>query len=253
MFTNQMLLAGATAPSGGSFSPADLFASGEEGFWYDAQDLSTQWEDDGKVTAASEDSVVGYIADKSGTGTDVSTGATANKPILRLVDGVYHWEVDSNAILAGSGSWSATDPFHMFVCASITGTSANDGLFFIGDGATSNAQRAVGIQNNITLKVDTRGSDARASGVLPNINVLEGRFDASDAATDFISAAFNGGAFTTTDGTVNALTVNDVSLFKGVTNNTPEGDYYSFLLINRWLTSDERSDLVSYMQTAAGI
>lgn len=48
------------------FTPADLFSAGEVGFWYDASDLSTLYQDSaGTIPVTAVEQAVGFISDKS--------------------------------------------------------------------------------------------------------------------------------------------------------------------------------------------
>lgn len=80
----------------GLWTPAVLFASGEQGAWYDPSDLSTLFQDSAgtiPVTAAGQE--VGRMLDKSGRGNHVTQATTSLKPILRQDGGGrYYLEFD---------------------------------------------------------------------------------------------------------------------------------------------------------------
>jgi len=90
----------ATAPA---FDPATLFASGEDGFWYDPSDTSTMW---ATTTAtiqtvaasagvtATAGNLVARIDDKSGNGLHATQATLANRPILRQSGSLYYLEFD---------------------------------------------------------------------------------------------------------------------------------------------------------------
>ena len=70
---------------GATFSPASLFATGEQGAWYDPSDLSTLFQDDAgltPVTAAGQS--VGRINDKSGRGNHATQSNAAQRPTYGL-------------------------------------------------------------------------------------------------------------------------------------------------------------------------
>lgn len=65
------------------FTPASLFASGEQGAWYDPSDLSSMFQDSAgttPVTAAGQP--VGKINDKSGRGNHLTQITAGERPIL---------------------------------------------------------------------------------------------------------------------------------------------------------------------------
>jgi len=73
------------------FSPRSLFASGEQGAWYDPSDLSTMFQDSAGTTPVTADGQpVGKILDKSGRGNHASQATAASRPLYRT-DGTYHW------------------------------------------------------------------------------------------------------------------------------------------------------------------
>lgn len=77
-----------------AFTPADLFASGEEGGWWDIHPDYCFQNSDG-TTAAGVGDPVGYVTDRSGNGNHLTQGTTASKPTLRQTGGgLYYLEFD---------------------------------------------------------------------------------------------------------------------------------------------------------------
>lgn len=67
------------------FSPASLFASGEEGAWYDPSDLSSMFQVD-QTTPAVLGQPVGKVLDKSGNGHHLVQTNSDKCPVLRIDD-----------------------------------------------------------------------------------------------------------------------------------------------------------------------
>ena len=66
------------------FSPADLFAAGEQGFWYDPSDLTTLFQDSaGTTPVTAVEQAVGRMLDKSGRGNHAFQTTSAKRPVLR--------------------------------------------------------------------------------------------------------------------------------------------------------------------------
>ena len=66
------------------FNPRRLFASGEQGVWYDPSDFSTMFQDAAGTTPVTAiEQPVGLILDKSGRGNHASQSTTTSCPILR--------------------------------------------------------------------------------------------------------------------------------------------------------------------------
>lgn len=80
-----------TAPSGPAFTPADLFANGEAGAWYDPSDLSTLWQDDaGTVAVTVDGDPVRRMDDQSGNAHHAIAPSDGARPLYRT-DGTRHW------------------------------------------------------------------------------------------------------------------------------------------------------------------
>lgn len=69
--------------SAGQFSPLQLFASGEQGVWYDPSDMTTLFQDvAGTTPVTAVEQPVGLILDKSGRGNHASQSTAASRPTL---------------------------------------------------------------------------------------------------------------------------------------------------------------------------
>ena len=69
--------------SAGQFSPASLFAAGEQGAWYDPSDFSTMFQDNlGATPVTAVEQTVGLILDKSGRGNNASQATAGSRPTL---------------------------------------------------------------------------------------------------------------------------------------------------------------------------
>lgn len=74
-----------------AFSPLSLFATGEQGAWYDPSDLSTLFQDSaGTIPVTADGQPVGLILDKSGNDNHASQVTSAARPVYRT-DGTYSW------------------------------------------------------------------------------------------------------------------------------------------------------------------
>lgn len=66
-----------------SWLPADLFADGEQGVWYDPSDLTTMFQDaGGTIPVTGVEQPVGLILDKSGNGNHASQVTATARPML---------------------------------------------------------------------------------------------------------------------------------------------------------------------------
>ncbi len=65
------------------FTPLSLFASGEQGVWYDPSDLTTLFQDaSGTTPVTAVEQPVGRILDKSGRGNHATQSTSASRPVL---------------------------------------------------------------------------------------------------------------------------------------------------------------------------
>ena len=106
---------------GDSFSTTirNLFANGEQGFFYDPNDLSTMFQDAaGTVPVTGAGQPVGLILDKSGRGNHASQTASASRPILRqnAVTGAYYLEFDGSDdfLQTNNIDFASTDKMSLF-------------------------------------------------------------------------------------------------------------------------------------------
>jgi hypothetical protein len=104
------------------FTPASLFAAGEQGVWYDPSDLATMFQDtDGTTPVTAAGQAVARINDKSGRGNHATQSITAARPIYQTApDRLAIDRVDDRLIVAiPTGGWTGT-----LVLATPEGTAA---------------------------------------------------------------------------------------------------------------------------------
>jgi hypothetical protein len=84
--------------SGGVYSPAPLFAAGEQGAWYDPSDLSTLFKGDaGTDPVTADGDAVSRMLDKSGRGNHATQTTVAKRPLYRTAAGLSWLEFDGTA------------------------------------------------------------------------------------------------------------------------------------------------------------
>lgn len=111
---------------GGAFNPATLFASGEQGGWYDPSDLTTLFQDTaGTVPVTAPGQAVARINDKSGRDNHLTQSASLNMPVLRQdSNNFYYLEFDgSNDWIGASGAIGVSSPdFGVFYAVEFSAT-----------------------------------------------------------------------------------------------------------------------------------
>ena len=97
----------------------ELFANGEQGFFYDPNDLSTMFQDSaGTVPVTAAGQPVGLMLDKSGRNNHAYQTTSASRPILRrnATTGAYYLEFDGtdDFLVTNSIDFTATDKVSLF-------------------------------------------------------------------------------------------------------------------------------------------
>lgn len=103
------------------FSPTMLFASGEQGVWYDPSDFSTMFQDTaGTVPVTAVGQTVARINDKSGNGNHATQVNASKRPVLQS-DGTHFYlvfdGVDDSLATPASVDLSASDK--LLICAGV--------------------------------------------------------------------------------------------------------------------------------------
>jgi hypothetical protein len=97
------------------WTPAALFAQGEQGVWYEPKPEYLFQDAAGTVPVTADGDPVGYMQDLSGNGNHATQETSASRPIYRT-DGTLHW-------LEGATSWMQSPVFtkteHWFVSYAI--------------------------------------------------------------------------------------------------------------------------------------
>jgi hypothetical protein len=225
-----------------SFTPADLFAASELGFWYSAADTSTLWTDASRTTQATVDDPLAVIDDKSGNTNPGEQTTLAKRVILRQdAGGRQYFEfdavddgIDISLFIAGD-RWTLAIAYVPIGEDWIAISELNDNAPWAGvgqSGSSSTALTSVSGTTQNALYFDNSLSSETTRG---------GQYTLSQAAqTIFLdfTAGTGGGSW------VNGLRI-------GQDNSggfAIPGDVYDILLVNRELTSAERSDLQSYYE-----
>lgn len=100
----------------GGFNPLSLFASGEQGAWYDPSDLTTLFQNSDGTTAVAVGDPVGYIADKSGNAKHAIQATSAKRPTLRESGGLYYLEFSgAQGLTTSSIDFTGTDTMSSFL------------------------------------------------------------------------------------------------------------------------------------------
>ncbi len=242
-----------------AFTPASLFAGGEEG-GYGYASLSTTWQDSAGTTPGAVGQPVGRNNDDSGNANHVIQATTAAKPILRQSGALYYLETDGvddwltatltgnitgGAVTAGmSMRFAANLPYARFIA-----------IFAAGFDFDNAASAALLLRDNATANLSTFH------------NSVSGPASAVGYNTDFVGISqitatqqrlrVDGGAFTSAaHGVTPAFNSTMLRIGAGSdpgTGNAPmEGRIYAWFVINRALTDPEAANLATWLAAKQG-
>jgi len=233
------------------FAPETLFASGEQGFWYDVQDLSTMWQDAAGTIPAEVGYIVGRLDDKSGNGNHATQATAGLCPILRQngTTGKYYLEFDgSDDNLVTSVPFGSATELSVFAgLRNRVQTDLAGYLEMVSSGSPGPAVMRMRQQSaGATTIWDgllyagglSEGTDARAqaSTITPNTMVISSQHD---IANDLSTIRING--LDGTDGTGekggNTLGTMDVNIGKLNFRTSIAADLY-FLLVSSTLVAE---------------
>jgi hypothetical protein len=191
---------GASVSAGAApWSPARLFATGEEGAWYDPSDLSTMFQDSAgttPVTAAGQP--VGLILDKSGNGHHASQSTSTARPLLEDDDGVLCLKFDgvddylSTAAIDLTGTDKVTHVLGL-QNAAIAGTMvySDFGLGAAGSFVSLSGLVALGDIGVFKKGTGASGSQQTAAKPAGTTGVLSFNLDLAGATPDLQNPLFN--------------------------------------------------------------
>ena len=243
-----------------SFSPAALFASGEEGAWFDPSDLSTLFQDSaGTTPVTTAGQPVGLMLDKSGMGNNATQATSSQRPTYQTGAGLHWLAFDGvdDAMATGSIAFTATDEMSIFagvrtistttsmLVESSSNPGANDGAFHIAR-LGSNSWQAL---NRGTANQTISGSAVAA----PASTVV---VSSAKISTPSISIRENGSEIASNTSTQGSGNYGNYALYFGARNTSSlffHGNMYG--LIARGKTTDAAQIALTetYLATKSGV
>jgi hypothetical protein len=193
--------------------------------------------------------VLDNVSVKKLAGNHATQATSAARPTYQTAGGLHWLAFDGvDDYMDGAGGWAVDDTLTLMLGGKTTSSTNNAGYIVVNPGSAINyTQRAIGLADASTLKVDTRSFDVNVTYDLSTAGVLEGVFTSNQ-----VKAAINGGDFVVGNRTVENTTT-DFVVGKGLTGIELPCDIYGIFIINRDLNSIERSNLVSYFAEKSGV
>lgn len=245
-----------------SFTPLSLFASGEQGAWYDPSDLTTLFQDAaGTMPVTADGQPVGKILDKSGRGNHATQSTAASRPLYKT-DGTYHWlQFDGvNDYLATAAiDFTAVKQLSIF---SGNSNAAVEGwkLFVLLGNSVANGAFAIQIPQNGTngsaISYPTAApsfkQDTWANAGLNVKNVLSHMFN-NNAATRQVVTRKNAAEVGFVSGTpYDSGFNNDVLRISGAGSEAFNGNAYSLIVRGAMSTPQEITDTETWVNSKTG-
>lgn len=221
------------------FSPAQLFAAGEQGAWYDPSDFSTMFQDSaGTTPVTAVEQPVGLILDKSGRGNHASQATSAARPVLKQdSSGRYNLLFDglNSSLSTASINFTGTDEMTWFLGTRRLGTTATQMILELSASSGSTNGSFALVASSI-YSFATRGTTERYanSGAYTNpiTHVLTGM---SDISADNMVLRINGSQIAQTALDLGTGNFSNNPLFIGARNNASlryNGAIYSIIVRN---------------------
>jgi len=247
-----------------SFDPATLFASGEQGGWYDPSDFSTMFQDTaGTVPVTAVGQAVARINDKSGRGNHLTQSVLAARPLLQQdANGNYYLDFDGvDDVLFGTASDQLIGPWDFYCGANITtGNALLTGLFSKTAAANSGStntnvegifQRSDGSQRVLYAASRTQtGSNFNAT--LNSAFVIGSPFVARASAQATQLRIETGAGFSVASVDYTG-TVGSTAFRIGHSVASCGFRFYSGLAIDRLLSSEENTSLMTHINNKMGL
>ena len=239
---------------GVAFSPLSLFASGEEGAWYDPSDLTTLWTDTAGTTQATVGDSVARMDDKSGNANHMTQATAAARPILRQSGSLYYLEFDGvdDFFITPTGALGGySTEFTIAVSETVTsGDLGNNTKRGFSLGSVFNGVATTGQKQTFSQALDAslRFDGAFASGSLSSVPLSYVRLSTRNgtAIVDRINATENINTTASLSDTVDEIVI--AAAVSIVETNT-----FGHVVVNRELTAQEISDLESYLADKSGV
>lgn len=248
--------------------PDALFASGEQGAWYDPSDLTTMFQDAaGTIPVVADGDPVGLMLDKSGNGNHASQTTSTKRPLYKT-DGTLHWILfDGIDDFLVTGNVNLTAVAKHFVSAGVRKTDSSSFRQLVGQGNTGAAEAgswdmSVGggggaNRNDYTIRMAAPlvYNESLEFYPAPSKNVVSGSYDRT-VSTMAQLMVFVDGAVSAGSSTAAAVTANSVNapIYIGSrlgVSNFFAGNVYS--LVVRAAETLDRSRIEQYVAGKTGI
>lgn len=244
------------------WTPASLFAGGEQGGWYDPSDLATMFQDAaGTIPVTAVGQPVGRINDKSGRGNHAMQATTASRPLLQQ-DGSGNYYLDFD----GVDDYFSTSAFNMASAA----VSAVCGTYRLSSGTANLLTFSTGTENdnNSFVLWSTRAIVPHDVGIAGRVSSTATAISATakplnvpmiftalwNTLTPSLSLYINQSLIASSASSMGAGSFGTKPLYIGrqSVGTFLKGRIYSVVLVGRALSAGELADAEEYVNSKTG-
>jgi len=244
----------------GVFTPASLFANGEQGAWYDPSDLTTLYQDSAGTTPVTADGdPVGRMEDKSGNGNHATQAGSTSRPVYRTDGTLRRLKFDGvdDVLVVGSRMGIAADP-NLTIAAALVPYDYgknNTRAFQIGSGSIGDGNLAAGFGTAGWSWRYDNGNNIYQPVNFTTCAVARWERDAGSHLTNSERFFYNGLQQSSTGSSTPSLNNNDgafIGAESGSKVNT-EMDLFGLVVVDAIPASRDKESLDNYLAEKAGV
>jgi len=246
----------------GGLYPASLFAGGTEGAWYDPSDLSTLFQDSaGTTPVTASGQPVGLMLDKSGNDNHATQAISAKRPIYTEGSGLSWLAFDGvgDTMATAAIDFTGTDKVSIFtgtqkddnstrMVAELSSTFVgNEGSFFMLTSLTYGSTSRGDASVSSNQRVDTNTVSGANTSVITAL---------SDIPADSTIIRRNGSQEGESTGDKGAGNFGNYPLYIGSRNNSSlflNGKLYGLIIPGKLASAGEIASTEAYMASKTGV
>ena len=243
-------------------NPADLFANGEVGSWYDPSDMATLWQDTaGTVPVTAAGQSVARMDDKSGNNHHATQATASRRPTFQASGDIYWLSFDGvdDALATAAIDFTATDSLSFFAGLKKNTNTTFNMFFEFGEnaGSTNGSFALLAPNGGADYGFISRGSAQSQLSIngydSPITNVVSGAADISADVNKLRVDGVEAGTLSTDQGTGN---YGNKALYIGSRGGASlrfDGNLYGLIVRGAASSDFEVTDAELYLAEKTGV